>query len=103
MFDDDGTDIFKSNIIDRYCDRPDSNFMNRKFAAVDKICLAEFAAYHYKDYNSNLDLDGINDTQPETLTDTIIESLHNQHKNQRFPHVIKLMASNETMKLNLEK
>ena len=34
--DDDSTDIFMSNIIERYSDRPN---------IVDQLCLAEFAAY----------------------------------------------------------
>ena len=40
--DDDSTDIFMSNIIERYSDRPN---------IVDQLCLAEFASYYYKDYN----------------------------------------------------
>ena len=42
-FDDDSTDIFKSNIIERYSIRPDP------ISVLDKVCLAEFAAYYYKD------------------------------------------------------
>ena len=38
------TDIFKSNIIERYTYRPKAIF------AVDRLCLAEFAAHYYKDY-----------------------------------------------------
>ena len=41
--DEDSTDIFKSNIIERYSLRPNS------IPAVDKLCLAEFASYYYKD------------------------------------------------------
>ena len=42
--DDDSTDILKSNIIERYSNRPKS------IASVDKVCLAEFATSYYKDY-----------------------------------------------------
>ena len=42
-FDDDSTDIFKSHIIERYSIRPDP------ISVLDKVCLAEFAAYYYKD------------------------------------------------------
>ena len=42
--DDDSTDIFKSNIVERYIIRPTS------IALVDSMCLAQFAAYYYKDY-----------------------------------------------------
>ena len=46
--DDDITDIFKSNIVERYGIRPDS------VPFIDKICLAELAAYYYKDYRKRL-------------------------------------------------
>ena len=40
--DDDSTDIFNSNIIERYCDRPDRNFMNGVYAVrwnvLSKVC-----------------------------------------------------------------
>ena len=42
--DDESTDIFKSNIIERYKIRPTS------IAAVNDLCLAEFASYCYKEY-----------------------------------------------------
>ena len=48
--DDDSKDIFNSNIIERYCDRPNRSFMNGIYAQVDGLCLAEFALYHYKQY-----------------------------------------------------
>ena len=46
--DDDSTDIFKSNIVERYGIRPDS------VSSIDKLCLAEFAACYYKDYKKRL-------------------------------------------------
>ena len=45
--DDESTDIFKSNIIERYAIRPQT------IASVDELCLAEFAAYYYKDYRKD--------------------------------------------------
>ena len=39
----DSTDIYKSNIIERYIIRPNT------IPAVDNLCLAEFAAYYYKE------------------------------------------------------
>ena len=59
--DDDSTDIFKSNIIQRYSIRPTS------ISVVDKLCLAEFAAYYYKDYIT--DCSETKDSQPDVLTD----------------------------------
>ena len=64
--DDDSTDIFKSNTIERYSIRSDS------ISVVDKLCLAEFAAYYYKDYRK--DSDETNDAQPNVLTDEIIHT-----------------------------
>ena len=51
--DDESTDIFMSNIIERYSDR---------LNIIDQLCLAEFAAYYYKDYRK--DPDEFNDVQP---------------------------------------
>ena len=45
--DDDSTDIFKSNIIERYSLRP------KGIPSVDQLCLAKFAAFYYKDYRTN--------------------------------------------------
>ena len=42
--DDKSTDIFKSNITERYTIRP----LNTP--AVNDLCLAEFVAYYYKEY-----------------------------------------------------
>ena len=42
--DDESTEIFKSNIIERYTIRPAS------IPTVNNLCLAQFAAYYYKDY-----------------------------------------------------
>ena len=50
--DDDGTMIFKSNIIEGYSDRPDRNFMNGIYSEVENLCLAEFAAFYYKQYQT---------------------------------------------------
>ena len=64
--DDDSTDIFKSNIIQRYSIRPTT------ISIVDKLCLAEFATYYYKDYKK--DCSETKDSQPDVLTDDLIES-----------------------------
>ena len=69
--DDDSTDIFKSNIIEHYSIRSDS------ISVVDKLCLAEFAAYYYKDYRK--DSDETNDAQPNVLTDEVIHTQHSIH------------------------
>lgn len=88
--DDDSTDIFKSNIIERYSIRPDS------ISVVDKLCLAEFAAYYYKDYKKQSD--ETNDAQPNVLTDEVIHTQHSIVQNISLPPQITLMNTNEKMK-----
>ena len=43
---DDGTNVIKRDIIDRYIDRP----VCGKFACLKNVCVAQFAAYYYKKY-----------------------------------------------------
>ena len=89
--DDDSTDIFKSNIIERYGNRPKS------IASVDKLCLAEFAASYYKDYK--IPSDETSDAQPEILTDAVAESQHtNTNTTETLPDKIRLLVTNELMK-----
>ena len=74
--DDESTDIFKSNIIERYKLRPTS------IAAVNDLCLAEFAAYYYKEYKKR-SCDEASDAQPEVLTDDTIEIQHSSTNSDR--------------------
>ena len=68
--------------------------MNGAFDQVDDLCLAEFAAYYYKDYKPIEDRQ--NDNQPVTLTDQVLE---NQHSSSQIPPTkISLMTKKETMK-----
>ena len=87
---DDSTDIFKSNIIERYCNRPTS------IALVDKLCLAEFASHFYKDYTNR---DEMNDAQPDVLTVTVAESQHTDTDSAtKLPNKIRLLNTNEVIK-----
>ena len=88
--DDDSTDIFKSNIIERFSIRPDS------ISVLDKLCLAEFAAYYYKDYRK--ESDETNDAQPNVLTDEVIHTQHSVLQNISLPPQITLMNTKEKMK-----
>ncbi len=90
--DDDCTDIYKSNIIERYSLRPNL------IPAVDQLCLAQFAAFYYKDYR--VDYDVTKDSQPDILNDDLLE-LHSSTggtRQQSLPSKIKLMNKNEYMK-----
>ena len=90
--DDDSTDIYKSNIIERYSIRPNN------IPSVNSMCLAEFAAYHYKDYKT--DVSETIDAQPEILTDDIITQLYQNTKDDlsSLPEKIILMNGKEVMK-----
>ena len=90
--DDDSTDIYKSNIIERYSLRP------KGIPSVDQLCLAKFAAFYYKDYRTN-DAN-TRDSQPDILNDELLESQHfnEDTKETCLPPKIKLMGRNEYMK-----
>jgi hypothetical protein len=88
--DDDSTDIFKSNIIVRYSDRP------KNIPVVNDMCLALFAAHYFKDYKS--DFNEVSDSQPEVLSDDFIESQNIENHNTGLPDRIKLVNSKEIMK-----
>ena len=88
--DDDSTDIFKSNIIQRYTIRP-------VLPIISNLCLAGFATYYYKDYKT--DSDETKDCQPNALTDDILESKSSSVSSGRnYPRRIKLLNKNEYMK-----
>ncbi|XP_068758167.1 uncharacterized protein [Montipora capricornis] len=88
--DNESTDIFKSNIIERYALRPQC------IPSVDRLSLAEFAAYYYKEYRKDCQEKG--DAQPEVLTDDVIELHHNCDQDTFLPNKITLMNTNEVMK-----
>lgn len=72
---------------------------------VDRLCLAEFASYYYKEYKND---STSNDAQPEVLTDDATE-LHIQTESEApvtnlLPIIIKLInKTNEVMKCRLTK
>ena len=86
------TEIYYSNVNEQYSDRPNTNFMNGVYGLVDKLCLAEFAAYYHKPYKCADNEE--NDNQP---TDDVLEN-QNEELLCLFPEKIKLMARNEIMK-----
>lgn len=91
--DDDSTVIFKSNIIEHYCNRPAS------VPAAGNICLAQFATYHIMDYRKE-NIETI-DAQPEVLTDDTIEIQHSNSNSSDLSYLPKryhLMNNNETIK-----
>ena len=88
--DDESTDIFKCNIIERYSIRPTS------IPSVDNLCLAQFAAHYYKDYRKE-NSETI-DAQPEILTDDLLETQNTNSSETSLPNKIRLMNTNETMK-----
>ena len=91
---DDSTEVYNSNIIERYSDRPNRSHINGAFGHVDNLCLAEFAAYYYKNYKPIEDRQ--NDNHPVILTDQILDNQNSSPQN--LPTKISLMTKNETMK-----
>lgn len=61
--DDESTDVYKSNINERYTERP------HNISSVNNLCLAEFASYYYKDYKK--ECQETIDAQPQVLTDNL--------------------------------
>jgi hypothetical protein len=88
--DDDSIDIFKSNIIVRYSDRP------KDIPVINNMCLALFSAHYFKDYKT--DFHDVSDSQPEVLCDEFIESKNIEDFSTELPNRIKLTNSKETMK-----
>ena len=93
--DDDSTEIFNSDIIERYSDRPDRNFMNGIYSGVENLCLAEFAAFYYKQCQT--EDDKANDNQPLVLSDDLLgnQLVDNGYK---LPKKIKLIPKKATKK-----
>ena len=88
--DDDSIDTFKSNIIVRYSDRP------KNIPIINNMCLALFSTNYYKDYK--IYIDDVSDSQPEVLSDDIIECQNTENYSTELPDRIKLMSSKEVMK-----
>ncbi|XP_057310673.1 uncharacterized protein LOC130648634 [Hydractinia symbiolongicarpus] len=87
----DSTDVFKRSLCDRYIDRPNTTFCKGRYAQVDSMCLALFAAYYYVDYKIDE-----NDSQPDILTEDASQLNHDCHA--QLPPKITLMSSKDTMK-----
>ena len=92
--DPDSTDIYNTNIIDRYCDRPNAKFMNSMYAQVNNFMSSrEFAVYYYKSYRT---IENENDNQPQILTNELLES-QLQQPSTELPSKFKLMTREQTM------
>ena len=88
----DSVDVFKTNMVDRYLDRPDASFMGGRYNAVDKMCYALFLAYYYLAPKTNDDES--KDTVPTVLTDDLLE----EGENESYPSVVPLMTYKQKMK-----
>ena len=82
--------IFKRNMVDRYCDRPNTTFRNAKYSILDGFCFSEFLRYY-----SFKGIDIQNDSQPNELPDDLIEK---NHPVTNYPLIIPLMTTNEKLK-----
>ena len=91
--DDDETNIFKRNMLDRYLDRPNTFFKNGKFAIIDSLCYADFLRNYTLDSKKSNENDQ-NDYQPE-----ILEEIEKELSPNSLPKSIPLMSSKEKLKL----
>ena len=84
---DDSVDVFKRNMLDRYIDRPNKNFVAGKYHALDNMCYAEFLSHYY--LAPYVDDETINDNQPNILQEEILENNSNPCG---YPSIIPLMS-----------
>ena len=91
--DTDSTDIFKRNMVDRYTDRPNSQYENGMYGIVDHICFAEFVAQYYLDHENKDE----NDSQPDVLGEETKETP--QEISETLPKSLSLIPSCEKLKL----
>ena len=90
----DSTDIYKRNMLDRYIDRPNNSFNGGKYARLNNICFAEFLSQYYLAPKKVND-DNKNDSQPEVLQDDMLE---NNNTVSTLPDNVPLMSSKEKLK-----
>ena len=84
---DDSTDVFKRNMLDRYVERPDAGFKNGKFSVLDQMCYAKFCANYEVDAKKE-NYEG--DWQPNILDQSVNET---NHDSIDLPTNIPLMGS----------
>ena len=88
QLDDDSTDIYQTNIVDRYLQRPH---------CLESTCLGIFSASYYVTQKYATDVD-LTDSQPQILTDDLIEGNSESHDLDFLPSVITLLNSKKIMK-----
>ena len=88
--DENETNVFKKNMLDRYMDRPNRTFKNGRYAVLDSFCYAQFLANYCLD--SKKKPEDENDFQPEILEEMINEL-------STLPSSVPLMSSKERLKL----
>ena len=86
---DSSTAIFKRNMLDRYCDRPDNMFSSGRYEILNSFCFAEFLRYYSLKQNIS------NDCQPDELKNDIIEP---NHPLTTYPTIVPLMNSSDKLR-----
>ncbi|XP_066927184.1 uncharacterized protein [Clytia hemisphaerica] len=94
--DDDDTNVFKKNMLDRYIDRPNRAFKNGRYAAMDALCYAQFLSNYYLEPKKK---EIENDYQPEILD----ELDPAEAADLALPNSVPLMSSKERLKLRKNK
>ena len=91
---DNSTNIFKRNTLDRYMDRSNHAFCQRRYSMLDSFCFAEFISSYTLIYKPK-EVDENDNYRPDALPDSLIES---NDKCCNYPKIIKLMNSNDRMR-----
>ena len=81
----DGCDVFKRNMIDRYIDRPNTAFLGGKYKMLDTFSYANFLAHYYIIPNTGT----VNDSQPTIFQEDLLE---NNQSSCNYPTTIPLMS-----------
>ena len=81
-------------MLDRYTDRPDSHFQNRKYAILENLFFAVFLSFYYVESKIN-ETSNYNDSQPVVLNDEVVEL---NHKSFIYTKSVPLMSLSETLK-----
>ena len=81
-------------MLDRYTDRPDSHFQNRKYGILENLFFAVFLSFYYVESKIN-ETSNYNDSQPVVLNDEVVEL---NHKSFIYTKSVPLMSLSETLK-----
>jgi len=93
--DENDTNVFRKNMLDRYINRLNTTFKSGRYAAMDALCYAQFLAKYYLESKNKEE----NDYQPEILEELDPAEV----ADMSLPKSVLLMSSKERLKLRKNK